>query len=541
MRPTKHRRYCAPRTTSRAWASAPAHLEPLEARQFLSASLASGILTIAGTPADDSISIALAPADPSTLTVTINGSSTPFAVADVQHIVVTAGRGNDRVAIDQSNGVIAISASLHGGQGNDMLISGCGDDDLRGGQGDDRITGGAGHDTLFGGNGNDTLNGGPASDELAGGAGTDVIRSQGGHDLFHSSDAPSELADRKPLDYIDGRSIAVPPVGQFYHSVFPGGTSGAEDDITPQQVQSYEQSVGAPVAWVYFSDNWYQGRAFPEQTAEWIRSSGSVPFIRLMLRSQPKGSAESTFTLDAIIAGQFDQDLTNWAQQAKAFGSPLIVEWGTECNGDWFSWNGAHNGAGDTTGFGDPAKADGPERFVAAYRHIVNTMRAAGADNIAWVFHVNTPDWPDDAAWNHLENYYPGDDVVDWVAVSDYGTQRPTNPVSATFRDRMDAVYPRLTALAPGKPIMIAEFGCAANTNATPPDQWAQGALDDLFAQRWPQVRALSWWDENWHNDDNPDHNTTMKVDSIPALADVFRSEFASHGTQLVTRPVFLS
>jgi len=29
-----------------------------------------------------------------------------------------------------------------------------------------------------------------------------------------------------------------------------------------------------------------------------------------------------------------------WAREAKNFGSPILIEWGTEPNGNWFSWNG---------------------------------------------------------------------------------------------------------------------------------------------------------------------------------------------------------
>ncbi len=171
--------------------------------------------------------------------------------------------------------------------------------------------------------------------------------------------------------------IASPPAGKLYHGVYPGGQSGEEDDITRADVQSYVDTVGQDVAWVYFSHNWYKSRAFPRATAEMIRNAGAVPFIRLMLRSSAEQNvAEPLFTLDAIIAGEFEADLDAWGVAAREFGTPLLVEWGTECNGEWFPWNGAWNGADATDGFGDPDTPDGPERFVAAYRHIAARIRA---------------------------------------------------------------------------------------------------------------------------------------------------------------------
>jgi hypothetical protein len=390
-----------------------------------------------------------------------------------------------------------------------------------------------------------------------------------------------------------GSKLALPPPGLFYHGVYPGGKTGEEDDLTAADVLSYQDTVGQQVAWVYFSDNWYRSRAFPVATCTWIRGLGSVPFVRLMLRSKsdevsgavqkapappfppplplplpppaplppaavvPAGGGpppaevvppppppkpvviEPVFTLPAIIEGQFDDDLRAWARAAQAFGTPIIVEWGTEMNGDWFQWNGKYWGAGQVGGFGDPTKPEGPQRFVAAYRHIVTVMRSAGATNLTWVFHVNADDEPDED-WSHLENYYPGDDVVDWLGVSGYGCLTPKDKDKPdTLETEMCAAYPRLAALTPDKPIFLLEFGTTAGNKLAVPEDWAQEGLDHLFAHRWPRVRGFSWWNEHWENDNNPADDTTMRVQDIPALATVFHDTLANNLTQLQTRPIY--
>jgi len=334
-------------------------------------------------------------------------------------------------------------------------------------------------------------------------------------------------------------AVAAPPVDRLYHGVYPGGKTGEEDDITAADVSSYETTVGKQVAWVYFSNNWYRERAFPQATAEFIRSAGAVPFIRLMLRSNTKENRrERLFNVKNILKGKFDADLTAWGRQARDFGTPLLVEWGTECNGRWFSWNGRWNGGKRTTGFGDKTKPDGPERFAAAYRHIVETIRAAGANNITWVWHVNGTDDPQDA-WNGLEQYYPGDDVVDWVAVSVYGPLTPMETGAQSFREQMDPCYARLDSLTVNKPIIIAEFGCTAGNPAVAPQDWAQAALTDILSRRYPRVAGFSWWNEAWQNDNKPAHDTTMRVQDIPALADVFRTTLETFKDSLQERPVF--
>ena len=197
--------------------------------------------------------------------------------------------------------------------------------------------------------------------------------------------------------------LASPPPGKLYHGFYWGGVGTdthdpTEHDVTPADVARYEQAIGKKAAWIYFSNNWFESRKFPAAMCGWIRDLGKVPYIRLMLRSDvDQRHAEKNFTLQKIIAGEFDVDLRAWAREAKKFGSPLLVEWGTEPNGDWFGWNGKWNGG----------VSEGPKRYVAAYRHIVDLMRAEGADNLTWVWHANWFDEPE-REWNRFENYFPG-------------------------------------------------------------------------------------------------------------------------------------
>ncbi len=339
-------------------------------------------------------------------------------------------------------------------------------------------------------------------------------------------------------------TIEPPPAGYLSHGCYPGGVSGEEDDLTERDLAAYERVVGQKASWVYFSHNWYAGRAFPLATATWIRAHGAVPFIRLMLRSRghAPGKPEREYSLQAIIDGRFDADLSAWARAAAAFGSPLLVEYGTEVNGEWFGWNGKFHGGGRKDGFGDPAKADGPERFVAAFRHVVGTMRAAGATNLTWVFHLDAAQSPD-AAWNQFENYYPGGEYVQWIAVSCYGPLKPSSPPgdSLGFRQKFDPVYARIVKMAPEKPILIAEFGCASGHPHVDAAAWARAALTGLLAGDWPAVRGFSWWNERWENDSRRAHDTSMRVQDDAALGRAFHDvlrENAGRLTPIVPRAV---
>src|SRR5262249_25606091 len=178
----------------------------------------------------------------------------------------------------------------------------------------------------------------------------------------------------------DGQRVQVPPAGHLYHGVFPAGSTQPDADISMSAADAYRDAVGRQLAYIYFSHEWFKGKAFPRVTAEAVRSRGAVPFIRLHMRSQQKQLVtDPVYTLDNINAGMFDADLRAWADEAKAFGTALIVQYGTEVNGDWNPWSAEYNGG----------LSVGPQKFRAAFRHIVEVMRAEGASNITWALHIN--------------------------------------------------------------------------------------------------------------------------------------------------------
>ncbi|REJ88916.1 MAG: beta-mannanase [Planctomycetota bacterium] len=361
----------------------------------------------------------------------------------------------------------------------------------------------------------------------------------------------------------DLQKLKPPPEGKLYHGVFAGGPiPNGEEQIKRTYVESYKRQAGTELAWVYFSHAWSCGQSFPVETATMIRDDcGAVPFIRLMLRSSDEredADDETVYTLANIIDGMHDPALAKWAESAKDFASPLIVEYGTECNGAWFPWNGKHNGGGETQ-YCDPQKADGPERFQQAYRHIVELMRNKGAANITWVFHVNYHDnaeLDDEPDWNKFENYYPGDEWVDWLAVSVYGAQSAEQSWEpATFRESMDDVHKRLQCMAANKKIIVAEFGSTAGyyeshvnrplfAEQFKPGVWAGAALDDLLGpeRRWPNVIGFAWWNEAWTNDKDADHpdpanDTNMCLETVHDLSRAFREKLCRYADSVESTP----
>ncbi len=249
--------------------------------------------------------------------------------------------------------------------------------------------------------------------------------------------------------------LIAPPTG-IYHSAFPD-FGGTEDIVTAGRINEFIDLAEKDIVWAYFSNNWTNGINFPTDAVEIISASGKIPFIRLMPRTSfEEYVADTLYSMQKIIDGDFDDELTQWAIDAASAGIPLLAEFGTEVNGSWFPWNGLYNGAGETDGYGDNSIVDGPERFRHAYRHIIDICRQNGATNITWFFHIDADSEPEDE-WNDFENYYPGDDYIDWIGVSVYGPVDEGDDYRE-FSETLDKVYQRMTELT-DKPIAVLEFG----------------------------------------------------------------------------------
>ena len=101
--------------------------------------------------------------------------------------------------------------------------------------------------------------------------------------------------------------------------------------------------------------------------------------------------------LEGVVKGEYDGNIDkigNWIIQAKR---PVFLRIGYE--------------------FDLPANNYEPKAYRLAFRYIVDRLRKAGVTNAAYVWHsyANLPPYP-------LNDWYPGDDYVDWFAVSMFGT-----------------------------------------------------------------------------------------------------------------------
>jgi Ca2+-binding RTX toxin-like protein len=96
----------------------------------------------------------------------IGGTSTIFEIS--------ANLGDERDVFVIAKDV-TIGSTIHGEDGDDLIVGGAGRDTLYGEAGTDRLIGGDNNDILLGGNGDDTLEGGLGADVIDGGSGIDQV------------------------------------------------------------------------------------------------------------------------------------------------------------------------------------------------------------------------------------------------------------------------------------------------------------------------------------------------------------------------------
>jgi hypothetical protein len=287
-----------------------------------------------------------------------------------------------------------------------------------------------------------------------------------------------------------------------------------EDAVTLEGIEKFEKLAGKRPALIASSSYWGE-QSFPDANLRLIVRHGAVPLIFWSPWDKPyeQNKGPDRFGLTEILAGKWDAYIDRWAEGARDFGKPLFVSFCNEMNGCWFPWSGCFYGGRD----------GGPDIFKKTWRHVVDRVRAKGADNILWVFHVNAFPAENDV-WNMMASYYPGPGYVDWLGISVYGQQFRNDRAWAFFQDLIDWPLKELSAVDPKKPIMIAEFGVGEFPKSGNKAEWFADALTILPKQ--PRVQAAVIWHERWQNQDGSFSN--LRINSSPAALKAFRQGIAA-------------
>ena len=191
---------------------------------------------------------------------------------------------------------------------------------------------------------------------------------------------------------------------------------------------------------VYYS-GWFE--PFKAGFATTVADHGAVPLVQL----DPKD-----ISLAAIASGHYDAYLTSYAEAVRSFHHPVILCFGHEMNGDWYSWGYRHTS---------------PRVFVAAWRHVVTVFRDLAVRNATWLWTVNI--MRPGGSISRPALWWPGSRYVTWVGLDGY-YYRPSWKFAPLFGPTITAIR-ELTH----DPILISETSVSPATNQP-------AKIADLFA-----------------------------------------------------------
>jgi hypothetical protein len=239
---------------------------------------------------------------------------------------------------------------------------------------------------------------------------------------------------------------------------------------------------------------------YRRQRVEAVAEVGAEALVSFELTKWHGGRSESY--LPAIVAGEYDEFLRQWARDAKEHGRRLLLRFGYEFNGNWFTW------AGD------------PESYVAAWRRAHAIFAEEGADNVEWVWSPNVVSCPDTPK-NDMHRYWPGAEYVDWIGIDGYnfGAHHDQWHTWEPFERVYDKTLTDLERRYPHTRLMLSEFGCAPGE----PGQraaWIRQAF--AYLQRHPRVEAALWFNHDKSREGEPNWKLTSADGSLAAFNETF-------------------
>jgi len=245
-----------------------------------------------------------------------------------------------------------------------------------------------------------------------------------------------------------------------YLGVFEGGELGSW-----QPVHQFGGTAGHQPNLVLSYSAW--NKPFESYFADWARTNHAVPLVQLL----PDG-----VSMSRIASGDDDAYLRSYAQSVREYRYPVIISFAPDMNSS-------------------PAPT-GPAAYIAAWRHVVQVFRTAGATNVTWLWTVASMS----GAHSPLA-WWPGAGYVSWVGVDGY-YDRSSDTFASVFGSTIDRIR-----TVTGKPVLISATAVASGS--------AQASqINGLFAGvRADRLSGLVWFDtvqtsgsshQDWRIEDSP-------------------------------------
>lgn len=212
------------------------------------------------------------------------------------------------------------------------------------------------------------------------------------------------------------------------------------DKPTAASIEKFSADYGKRPALILIFLDW--GKYPEESVIRDVEEAGS----RLMITWEPwDASQKAGIDYDAVLDGEDDAYIREFALRLKAIGGPVFLRFAHEMNGDWYPWAGQKMGV---------------EKYRKLFRYVHGVFEGVQAQNVRWVFSINAENVP---ASNTYDLCYPGDRFVDCIGLDGYnwGTTRSWSRWRS-FKEIFLGVYQDVLKRY-RKPVILSEFSTTSS------------------------------------------------------------------------------
>lgn len=292
------------------------------------------------------------------------------------------------------------------------------------------------------------------------------------------------MGTRKPLQWA-ARAVVASLVATTMAACAFAGSSRSQtvlglNVLSWEDVQQAETTLGHTTGIVSVFRDFASHPDFPVTEARAAVDQGSTLMIAWEPWESERGTQEQPdMSPDRVLAGNFDPLIDSWAGAAAAFADPVMIRFAPEMNGDWRPWS--------------PGVVGGTSQdYIDMWRYVVGRFEAADATNVRWVWNP----YVESGESTPMADLYPGDDYVDYVAVDGFNWGSVRDWGWQSYDDIFASSVDQLGVVAPDKPWLIAEVGCAPGSAKA---EWTEELLtraneDGAVAVVWFEVDKETDW-----------------------------------------------
>lgn len=291
-----------------------------------------------------------------------------------------------------------------------------------------------------------------------------------------SSTPPTEQIENIDQVQVVVDDSSVPSIPQSENETSPEFMWGVFNGWQPQNITDFENLVEEDVDMAGVFVHWGNENEFPFTFANPLKNEGKTTVIYWEAKDYNLNTDEqSAFSYDAILEGNWDSYITEFAKDAKDFGGKVILIPFEEANGNWEPWSGVNNG-------------NTPEKHRLAYRYIHTFF--SDVPNVKFGWTMNNDSVPNTTD-NQFADYYPGNVYVDYIGIDGFNFGSPWQTWDEVFSPAIDELS------SYGKPIILTSVASAQGTSKA---SWIRTGLGQGI-KNYPSVVGWIWFNENKEKD----------------------------------------